>query len=367
MGENTRRRTTAPEQEAQPWLAMMVKFGSAVAPWALIVGGVALVIVLGLITLNKIEFGWLPNVLAAVSFFLLLGFTALFFKCYASLAPGWTALVLGAALHLGGPFLIGILAKVGSLTATAGFVDTASKSLKDVGFFLIVLAVLRLLMGFYTYATSQHHVAKKQFQYLDLSKEDAAKISFIPKCWQMSRCRPAVRMSCPNYIDRRTCWGRRSGCFCDRDLANYLLQSVDTGETTEVTEVSQAAVSRSAPPARGAKRPWKLQKSLCYNCPLFIEHQEYKFKHLRWISFPITLAIGAALYFPYHEGFVWFAAWLEGATQKLIALGNLPENFNPSATSLGSGFEIFLGVILLLLACSWVMEFTERMFLKWNL
>jgi hypothetical protein len=204
-------------------------------------------------------------------------------------------------------------------------------------------------------------------QYMDLSKEDSSHIGFIPKCWQMSRCRPAVRMSCPNYIDRHTCWSRRSGCFCDRELANYLLQSVDAGESSEVTDVAQAAVSRGVPPVRGAKRPWKLQKTLCYNCPLFIEHQEYKFKHLRWVSLPITLAIGAGLWPFFDAGFKWLSEWLTVMTTKMVELGNLPDNFRPDVTQLDMNFEIFLGVVILVLISSFVMEFTERMFLKWNL
>lgn len=352
----------------QPWLLTFVKFGSAIAAPALILGGLALLVVLGMLALGKSAstpgFAWLTNVQSAIPLFFLLGFIGLFFKLYEAMAPGVVALMLAIAFYFGSRYLVPILGKIGKLKAEDVFLKSTTDTLTNLGFFLLVVAVIRLLYGLYKYMTTRQHATVQRFQYMDMSRKDAEKISFIPRCWQMSRCRPAVRMSCPNFISRKTCWSQRSGCFCDRELANYLLQSVDKNEDTEVTDVAQAAAVKGAP-QRGGTRPWKLQSSLCYNCPLFIEHQEYKFKHLRFISLPITLFVGAVLWPFYSDFFDRFSFWLEETTRRLIQ-SHLPENFQPSASSLGPGFEIFLGVVILVLISSWIMELVERMFLKWN-
>lgn len=380
MGENTRRKSgqDAGNEDMHPWLSIFVKFGSATAHYALFLGGLATVISLGMIALGKTPaspgFAWMLQVQSAATLFLLIGFIALFFKAYESVAPGVVALILGAGFFFGSTYLVVFLAQIGKLSADAAtqdFVQSTLNAFQTLGVMLLALGVIRLIFGGYTYLTTQHQTTAKKFQYMDLSRKDVDKISFIPQCWQMSRCRPAVRHSCPNFIDRKTCWGRRSGCFCDRELANFLLQSVDSGETTEVTDVAQAAAAtattatRTTAPRTGGSRPWGLQRALCYNCPLFIEHQEYKFKHLRFISLPMTLFVGVILYPFYDIGYQQFAMWLEDTTKKLMT-GPLADKFQPTATSLGPGFEMFLGVVLLVLISSWIMELTERMFLKWN-
>jgi hypothetical protein len=366
MGTNTRSKTAKQNAtNAAPWLAPLVIGSSYVFIVALIAGGLALLILLGLTVLGKSDFPQIENIKAAMSLGLTVGMITWMLARGDTLAPGWVGLGLAPVFYLLGSFVVPLLAGIGKVSDKT-FLEGMISAMTTLAVTMIVISVLRLIIGLFAWYKDQQVFSTKRLKYIDTDTKDAQSISMIPKCWQMSRCRPGVRMSCPNYIDRQTCWSRRSGCFCDRELANYLIQSVDRGETSEVAEVTTTATTEVRNFA-GRSRPWKLQKTLCYNCPLFIEHQEYKFKHLRWMSLPVTGLIAFILWAPFVAGFQWASDKLFELTNKLIAMSNMPEDFKPHPTDLTGGFMIFVGCILIVLLASYVMAFTERIFLKWNL
>jgi len=198
----------------------------------------------------------------------------------------------------------------------------------------------------------------------------------FPMCWQMSRCRPGVRDHCPNFTDRVTCWRRRSGCFCDRNLANFLVSASDRKDVSEVDEMARnvASIDKAGKSAiRGhmqnsARRPWGQQRRLCHECPLYLEHQEYKYRSWHWVSFPLTAGIIALLYPYFTIGYKHAADMLDQFAIKLADLGKLPANFDPSASSLkDSPFEYVLLFMLALLLASYIVSLVDKMFLDWKL
>ncbi len=214
----------------------------------------------------------------------------------------------------------------------------------------------------------------QQIKFATESRKKGARPSLIPKCWEMSRCRPGVRETCPNYIDLHTCWKRRSGCFCDRDLANYLVGAVDRKEVQEIIDMQNTAAKTKRASAirshlqEAGRRPWRQQKVLCHACPLYVEHQEYKYKYWHWISFPVTLAIAGLSYNLFHIGYVMAVDGLNAVMEKLVAIGGLPQNFVPSTTGLAdSPFQFLLLFVLAVLLASYIVAITDMIFLKWKL
>jgi hypothetical protein len=366
------------------WAKPIITYCGYIAPFALWIALVLFLLPIILLVLGKTQFSWMSQVLSALGFFAALGYFALLAAKHDEFYPGWIGLVLGIAIHIGGPFGIAFLA-AHAKSIDKEFLEQFFHTLLGLSMWWTVAAVIRLAIGYTLKAIDDYKSRQLRRQtHMDLSSKDAMKPSFIPKCWQMSRCRPGVRMTCPNFIDRHTCWKRRSGCFCDRELATYLMNSVAGAEVHEVDEMQRTtanALGAGGGRQRGLaairshlsnvkRRAWKQQGALCMNCPLFIEHQEIKFQNLNWVGFPITLAIAAGVYPYYHIGYEAMAVALDGLMKHMAkTMANFPDTFKPDVSSslAGSGFEYVLFAVLILLLLSYVFAFVERCLLVWRL
>ncbi|MHB9022835.1 MAG: hypothetical protein ACYC7E_01485 [Armatimonadota bacterium] len=374
MSQETRNTDDLMQRAEVPiWLRPILRVCDSVYPFFLIAAAVLTVLLLSLLIVGR-PFPWLQNVINLLGLTTALGFLTFLAAGYESYFPGAIGAIIGAVFKFGSPFLFMLLNDKKIVASNNPVMELAGGTLPSLGFFVLALSIAALVSVFVIKFVSEHRVKHtRRYKFIDTSNKDTTKRSLIPRCWQMSRCRPAVRMTCPNYLDRHTCWKRRSGCFCDRELANYLVGSVDRKEAQEVVDMQVAAGSQKSADIRGhlasaTKRPWKLQRTLCYSCPLFIEHQEYKYKHLGWTSIPLSVGIIAALYTPYHIGYQFLAAHIDSMVDKMIALGKLPENFNnASRLTEVPFFEYFLLAVLGLLLTSYVISFAEKIFLKWQL
>lgn len=358
-----------------PWVPPLIRVSDRIYPWFLAISGLCLLLILTMLLVGKTELPWLLNALSAFSFFGTIGFLALLIAQHESFIAGWVGVVLAVAFRSGAPYLLALLAQQGGISARDSFLGNVGATVPNFGLVLATMSIIRLMVGYtvkYMHYHAEHRT--KHIKYMDTSTEDTVHRSLVPKCWQMSRCRPGVRMTCPNYIDRMTCWKRRSGCFCDRELANYLVGEVDRKDAQEIIEVQRIAGANSQSTAiRGhmktaTKRPWKLQRTLCYNCPLFIEHQEYKYKNLSWVSFPVTLAIVAACW----TTFDWVYHLGAGFLDELVraSLKNVSSDFmstDSTAALANSPFEYVILAVLTLLLASYIISLTEIFFLKWKM
>ncbi|MHB9133048.1 MAG: hypothetical protein ACYDBB_18425 [Armatimonadota bacterium] len=367
-------RSHAPQLPA--WTRPAVRTSEIVNPYFIVAGAILLVFMLAMLFVGKTNFDWLFNLLAWFSFAFGVGFIALLIARHEAAVPGWVGAGIGLLLYFGFSFLLPILASKGGVKTDDKFYESLMSATQNMGQFLLIISILQLVIKYTLQVLYQRNQTQtRSFKYLDSSNKDTQKPSMVPRCWQMSRCRPAVRQTCPNYIDRVNCWKRRSGCFCDKELANYLVNSVDHSGASEVIEFQSAAGPKGLVDIRArmknAKiRPWKLQKALCFNCPVFIEHQEYKYKHLGWTAFPVTIGIVVALFSLFDTAYKAGARSLENFLVSFVQNHGafLPENFHVSATGLeDSMFEyVLLGVLSLLLA-GYVIAFSETVFMKWKL
>jgi hypothetical protein len=289
--------------------------------------------------------------------------------------PGWVGVVLGVAFLFGGKIAIAFLASQGKVDGADEFLKQVYGIVPNVGVVALALSIIRLMIG-YTLAViyEQMRGDSKKYKY-SATATVTEKPGLLPKCWQMSRCRPGVRNSCPNYTDHITCWKRRSGCFCDRNLANYLVSMSDRKDFSEADDVQRnvAAVGPGKSALVGhmkntARRPWLQQRRLCHECPLYLEHQEFKYRTWHWISFPITIVIIIAAFPFFHEGYLKVAGYLDLFMKKLVEMGKMPDNFRPDASTLAdSPFEYVVIAMFGLVLASYVVALIDKMFIEWKL
>jgi len=366
------------------WAHPIIIFCNTIYPFCLWLSGLCLVVLLGMLFLGHtaVSDPWLAQALMVFTFGGAIGFLSILIAEYESFTPGWIALIIGVTLYYGSSFAIPAI--VGSKPLKGDeveFVKAFTLQVQNIGIALLAMSIIRLMIGYYKKFTEDRARAlamRKKF--MDAGKQKVVKtaadsISIVPKCWQMSRCRPGVRNSCPNYTDKVTCWKRRSGCFCDRDLANYLMSAVDRGSANEVIEMQIAAGSNATEKSiqqnktrTAPRRPWRQQKTLCHACPLYVEHQEYKYKHFHWLSGPLTVAILVFGYQYFDLGYKGLANFLDAFAKELVKRGGLPENFTPSSGALvNSPFEYVLLAAVGLILGSYMVGLIDKVFLEWKI
>jgi hypothetical protein len=101
---------------------------------------------------------------------------------------------------------------------------------------------------------------------------------------------------------------------------------------------------------------------------LYIEHQEYKYRNLSWVSVPVTVGLVAAVWTLYDTGYRLLTDGLEKGIQSLIANGMLPSVFSSTSAASLSGsvaFELILLAVLTLLLLSYMIALMDTIFLKW--
>jgi len=362
--------------EVPAWAEPYVRISDWIYPWCLWVGGIALFALLTTLLFGKTTGSWLTPAMGAFAFFTVVGFACMLIACHSTLVPGWIGGVVGALLLFGGRAAITFLAAQGKVDGGDAFLKHLFDYVPNIGMIILAVSIVRLMIGFaLAFIYEQTRSGSTKYKYSTTST--VGKPGAFPKCWEMSRCRPGVRDSCPNFNDHITCWRRRSGCFCDRNLANYLVSVSDRKDVGEIDNVTRAAANldKSGQGAiRGhmqgaSKRPWLQQRRLCHECPLFLEHQEYKYRYWHWISFPITGAVVAAMYLlRFHDAYNWVADILDQFMAKLCSMGKLPENFDPSASTLkDSPFEYVLLFMIALIIASYVVALIDKMFLDWKI
>jgi len=356
-----------------------------VYPFLLVAGAVLLltaIIAVGVVRTKPTDLSWTLTIIALMSFVLSIGLLAMYIAEYKSVWPGWVGLVLGIGLFYS-PLLFNLLAEQIGLTLppdnkpdpahAPGVISNLSGHCNTLGIYLTILAVLSLLFFFITqYREREAKKRRLRFQYIDPAGEptkNTEKPGMAPKCWQMSRCRPSVRMTCPNYVDHITCWKRRSGCFCDRELANFLIGAVGRGEAQEVMDMQQRSsgqainAMRSQMEGKGNRPPWSEQKKRCHACPIYVEHQEYKYRNFSWTSFFITAAI-AGIAWPFFDmGYKWMVDRLDSLLQNV---GSIP-GLTADAKLANSPFEYVLCGVLFLLLWGYIIDFLDMFFLEWKL
>lgn len=381
------------EKPIPPWLPPIMRSCRSLAVPCLAISGVLFAAV-AIVTLSGIarDAAWYPQLLTAFGIFLILGFTTLFVGRLHMYDAGVAGLLFGLLLFFS-PYGLAYLVAEQFVFGIDALIPVYASYAANFGVTLSILAVMCLMTQYIFWFDQRRRKRLRSMMVrssdgkvaFDIAKSPTAvdpttgvsnyeAPSYIPKCWEMSRCRKQVRVVCPNYVDRTNCWQRRCGCLCDREFATFLVDTFSTPEaqaavkTDRVASVPGIVTMRERLKRFQKERRWSAHAKLCYACAVFLEHQEYKYRHLNWIGFPVTLAVAAVLYPLYHEAYNLVAGQMDNVARQLFLVIKLPDNFQPDASMLvNSPFEyIFLFALTVLLA-SIVFDFTDRCLLKWHL
>ncbi|MEI7833840.1 MAG: hypothetical protein WCJ56_11675 [bacterium] len=342
----------------------------------------------------------LPYIANFLSFSLIVGYLALAVVNLRSFYTGWIGLVTAIVLKFTAPLLLSMLVLWSEVGVNDPLFRSTLIAINEVVFYYSVISILQLLFIFNVVIIQKRSIAREvrmKYGKEEEKKESPRHVSPIPRCWEMTRCRVAVRNSCPNYIDRKTCWKRRRGCFCDKALAAFLVNNMDnqhdsaevialqtamtgTDARAELKQAQQANNARVQVTAaelnkmrermRANRLPWRSMKRWCHECPLFMEHQEYKYHNFNWIGLPITALIVFFSYTYYDQGYRIATTALENAvTQATASMPSVARTTFNEGNSLANstGFEwFFLGVLSVILL-SYVVTLTDTMLLKWKM
>jgi len=114
--------------------------------------------------------------------------------------------------------------------------------------------------------------------------------TLLRKCWELSMCRESLHDNCPSYKLGVTCWKRGTGCQCDPALAQRLIEELEFKLRGEMPDKERVARERMKEQI-GYRIAENEGESYCHQCPIYNEHQYYKYKGFYWIAYPITAAL----------------------------------------------------------------------------
>ncbi len=218
---------------------------------------------------------------------------------------GWLVALGGVGCWWLLPMLITSKA-VGGAPALAELSQSLIAALQANGGALVVIGLLRLVVGrvvaiAYSPRTAAGSRLPGSAALSEIAEKRAkARPSLMRKCWELHFCRGSLRVTCPRFLEGISCWKKKSGCYCDHDLASKLLSTVAAKHRVQVAQELDAAQSRAeayhqAMAARRQREARKKVRNPCRECPLYLEHQKYKYRVLAWVMYPLAALIVAFL------------------------------------------------------------------------
>jgi len=212
-----------------------------------------------------------------LNFALVIATLAAFVRFFASSSAAWTVTAVGLGLYFGFPWLVGDLLQQNHLDHNQ-LTQTMLISLAQVAKGLTLVGVV-WLVGVVAYQV----ISNPRERYKSAPKAarpSSGGHSLLRNCWELTHCTGTTRNICPSYRERKSCWKRHQGCFCDTSLFDRMTDGANSWVTNETHETHQSAMHLR----RSGRRP-------CTVCPLYEEHQYYKYRAICWIAYPATAAL----------------------------------------------------------------------------
>lgn len=108
-------------------------------------------------------------------------------------------------------------------------------------------------------------------------------------------------------------------------------------------------------------------KAPCKTCPIYLEHQDHKYKTIAWLAYPVA-AVAIFLAYPWiHQVYVWAVMGLE---KVMSAVRILPPSARPGDVPdwvLQSHVEWLIILCIGLLVVSYLLQFVEYAIYEWKI
>jgi len=253
-----------------------------------------------------------------------LSLLAALLRHYRTESLGYVTLLAGAACWLVLPWVVRTRVPYDAARELAELARSLMASFQTTGVLIMVLGFLRIVVGRVIllstaprvgaitrlpgFATAMAHLSEEPI--------GAPRPSLMRKCWELHFCRGSLRVNCPRYLEQVACWKQRSGCYCDQGLATRLLDSVGTRTRVQVAEEMQSVQSRArqveqrTAAGRRLRQPPKKQRRPCGECPIYLDHQKFKYRVLSWFAYPTAAVIIGILISQIRAGYEWADAYL---------------------------------------------------------
>ena len=204
---------------------------------------------------------------------------------------------IGAALMFGSPLLV--KAAAGETQAGALVGPAVIPSLQAAGRALFYIGALKATIDLFDFLWKLPDRVRSKVANVGQGRPTEAKqraiasqANMMSPCWKLPFCREAIRVLCPAFIAKTTCWKFGRGCYCDEEMIGRIVR----GEPMESIK-APTRISQTKPP--------------CGRCYIYLEHQTYKFRMLSPLALPATIAIAFFGYPIYEMAFQIFDKGLQ--------------------------------------------------------
>ena len=242
-------------------------------------------------------------------------------RYYRAEATGYVTIAAGLALWLLLPLVVRGRAPQTSARELLDLAYLMVSTFETSGAAMVVLGLLRAVVGRIILLSTAPRVGaitrSPAFAaaMAQISEEPVGgRPSLMRKCWELHFCRGSLRVNCPRYLEQVACWKVRSGCYCDQGLATRLLTTMGAKAKVEVAEEMQSVQVRARQEARAAarraRRKARKKGPPCGQCPIYLDHQKFKYRVLSWLSYPVAAAIIGLAISQIRYAYAWVDAYL---------------------------------------------------------
>ncbi|MFQ3549156.1 MAG: hypothetical protein SNJ70_05345 [Armatimonadota bacterium] len=213
---------------------------------------------------------------------------SLMIKAFMSETLGHALLIFGVLIYFLSP---SFLAKFSAeeIRETSIFLEIA-KTFQKMGLVMLfpglVLVIRDSIITIWT-GVSVNRLMKKRMEETRGKIRQTIKSKFLSACWEMAYCREYIRKYCPAFIEKKSCWKIKKGCFCDEKTILNAMSAKTTDneifnrmkkEMLDDYKVKQSLTSA------------KTKRERCRRCVIYAERQRQKYKLISPLVFP-TVAL----------------------------------------------------------------------------
>jgi len=282
---------------------------------------------------------------------------------------GWAVLptclagIWGLLVFFGGPWVLAV-----SLARAANPANNITHQLglafEVTGAVVLGMVLARLVTGLVRRVLIGRPTARVP---VELTREEEESVRKGPRfrspmrrCWELSLCTDALRDSCPAYQNRKSCWRKGEGCLCDPLFWNRAMEAADRDRGARLSPTQRETRERIRRQLQidtsGAAR-----RARCRVCPIYDEHQHYKYRIVVWLAYPVTALIVWGLMPFIHEGFVWFSGLLNRMVSGAAFLPDKQPETQPFMSFIieTRGIEFLVMLAVAFIVVSYLLELTE--------